>query len=114
MRSDIRMTTAFVRDAELRQKDLTFADRASAAAKAAQQTRQRAIDVAASAYLHDVALLRLKQPANWHVVSHREIAGLRTVHEACLAHLDELERLIAQRDGHDDAQSVGPDVGVSR
>jgi hypothetical protein len=87
---------------------------ARAAANAGRQTRQRAIDAAASAYLHDVAWLRKKAPANWHEVSHREIAGLRTVHEACTAHLDELARLIAQRDGYAAAQSIGPDVGERR
>jgi hypothetical protein len=94
--------------------DMSFADRADAAAKAARQTRERAIRQAWGAYLHDSQQTFLLMPDVSNDVDACHIAKCRAALTACSAHLDELARLIAQADGYDDAQSVGPDIGAQR
>jgi hypothetical protein len=87
--------------------------RARAAAEAGTATREWQIAEAWAAYLHDMRLayaVRFMDPLE---LPAKRIEGLRTMHEACLAHLDELARLIAQRDGYAAAQSIGPDVALN-
>jgi hypothetical protein len=75
---------------------------ARAAAEAGTATRYTGIAEAHGAYQHDAGLAVRSMPANWHELTPQRICGLRTMHAACLAHLDELARLIAQRDGYAD------------
>ena len=76
--------------------------RARAAAEAGTATREQALYEAWNAYLNDVTLADTEMPNNVHLVAHQHVADCRLALTACLAHLDELARLIAQRDGYAD------------
>jgi hypothetical protein len=91
-------------------RDMTFAGRASDAALAARKTRDRALLDAHDAFWHDfdIAWGALDQAPLKLTGAH--VSACRTALLATLAHLGELARLIAQRDGYDEAQSIGPDV----
>jgi hypothetical protein len=91
-------------------RDMTFADRASGAAKASRRTREWNVDEAWRAYCDDVWMADYAMAADPLNVTYSSIERCRSALLACNAHLDELARLIAQRDGYDEAQSIGPDV----
>jgi hypothetical protein len=84
--------------------------RARAAAEAGTATRDRLLSEADHAFWHDFNQVPRALPALY--VTQPGIREARLLLTACLAHLDELARLIAQRDGYADSQSIGPDVDV--
>jgi hypothetical protein len=86
---------------------------ARAAAEAGTATRDQAIAVAHMAYLSDSETAYWRMAPEPDEITHAEIAACRLALTACLAHLDELARLIAQRDGYATAQSIGPDVALN-
>jgi hypothetical protein len=86
--------------------------RARAAAEAGTATRDRLIVEAATAFARDLELVAHTFPLSEVGLNHGVIHQCRGGLTACLAHLDELARLIAQRDGYAEAQSIGPDVDV--
>jgi hypothetical protein len=75
---------------------------ARAAAEAGTATRGRKIAEIHAAYYHDSHVAFEYMPLMWEEVNHEDITTCRTALTACLAHLDELARLIAQRDGYAD------------
>jgi hypothetical protein len=79
--------------------------RARAAAEAGTATRDRLIEEAWSAFRYDFCQADDRMPRfaeNIDTITRAHIADVRTALTACLAHLDELARLIAQRDGYAD------------
>jgi hypothetical protein len=89
---------------------------AAAAAEAGTATRDRLIEEAWSAFRYDFCQADDRMPRfaeNVDTITRAHIADVRTALTACLAHLDELARLIAQRDGYAEAQSIGPDVALN-
>jgi hypothetical protein len=89
--------------------------RARAAAEAAEAgtaTRDRQIEEAYKAYMWDVQQARLCMAISFDHMTALNIGNCRQMLQACQAHLDELARLIAQRDGYAAAQSIGPDVAL--
>jgi hypothetical protein len=91
-------------------KDMTFADRAIDAAKAGTATRERQIESVRLAYMSDVTEARNSMALTAELLTARHLPFCRHAIESALLDLDELARLIAQRDGYDEAQSIGPDV----
>jgi hypothetical protein len=87
--------------------------RARAAAEAGTTTREQALLDAHDAFWHDSMVARDALDQMTLSLTPADIAEGRTALTACLAHLDELARLIAQRDGYAEAQSIGPDVALN-
>jgi hypothetical protein len=91
---------------------MTTRPTARAAAEAGTTTREQRIQDALDAYHHDLSLAVNELPADSDWVGRSDVQECRTALTACLAHLDELARLIAQRDGYAAAQSIRPDVAL--
>lgn len=87
-------------------------DTAQDAATAARQTRDRKIQEALNAYWADARLARVVMPTTGGALRSSNLRHSQLALTACLAHLDELTRLIAQRDGM--PVSDGPDTGERR
>jgi hypothetical protein len=85
---------------------------ARAAAEVGTATRREAMKEAMNAFDHDVYTAFVLIPIAVDRVTRQRVSEARTCLTACMAHLDELARLIAQRDGYADSQSIGPDVDV--
>lgn len=88
--------------------------RARAAADAGTATREQAIREVQKAFLYNVHIAAMTMPGMGGAPTAKHMNDCRLALTACLAHLDELARLIAQRNGYAEAQSLGPDVGERR
>jgi hypothetical protein len=86
---------------------------ARAAAEAGTATRDRQIQEELDAWWHDKAEASARMKTTGTALKFHRIQEVRLFHQACGAHLDELARLIAQRDGYAEAQSIGPDVALN-
>jgi hypothetical protein len=73
--------------------------RARAAAEAGTATRDTAIQAELDAWWHDKAEAAARMKITGTALTFHRIQEVRLLHQACDAHLDELARLIAQRDG---------------
>jgi hypothetical protein len=86
---------------------------ARAAAEAGTATRERALEKALRAYFYDLDLATLAMPLTRDRVTARKMLDCQIALRACLAHLDDIERHLPQRDGYAEAQSIGPDVALN-
>jgi hypothetical protein len=87
--------------------------RARAAAEAGTATRDRKIEEARKAYMHDVTEARNAMALTSEQLTAKHIPYCRIALVTCAFHLDELARLIAERDGCAESQSIGPDVALN-
>jgi hypothetical protein len=76
--------------------------RARAAAEVGTATRREAMKEAMNAFDHDAYTAFVLIPIAVDQVTRQRVSEARTCLTACMAHLDELARLIAQRDGYAD------------
>jgi hypothetical protein len=75
---------------------------ARAAAEAGTTTRREAFKESVNAYFWDLDVADRSMSLVVDTITDAHITTCRTALTACLAHLDELARLIAQRDGYAD------------
>jgi hypothetical protein len=87
---------------------------ARAAADAGTATREQAIAGAHEAFWWDSMKARDALDHLPSQLNRQDIKEAAVAIEACRAHIKELARLIAQRDGYAEAQSIGPDAGERR
>jgi hypothetical protein len=76
--------------------------RARAAAEAGTATRERLIAEAWKAYQHDVSEAKTQMPGDPEEIEPRHVHNCQVALAVAYTHLNELARLIAQRDGYAD------------
>lgn len=87
-------------------------DTPRAAAEAGTATRDRLIQEELDAWWHDKAEASARMKITGKALTFHRIQEVGLLQQACGHHLDELARLIAQRDGYDESQSIGLDVAL--
>jgi hypothetical protein len=87
--------------------------RARAAAEAGTATRDRAISTAFYALKNDAESVHDVLPDDPSELTADHLKALRPVIDALQFNGKALARLIAQRDGYAEAQSIGPDVALN-
>jgi hypothetical protein len=87
--------------------------RARAAAEAGTATRDQTIAGAHEAFWWDSMKARDALDHLPSQLNRQDIKEAAVAIDACRAHIKELARLIAQRDGYAEAQSIGPDVALN-